>query len=237
MQIFDQGGFDDITFDVWRDADALLTRVRATYPDGSTYDLVFEGPAGSWQRAWARGTDHGRQAGCVEYDEDGSSGWVYAGEAWLDFGSGPAKRFLVPLQVEEDHVGVYVFVEDHEPNLAFESFERDAELRWFRYSYDSRTTTTTTLASWYPGGPPGEESDRPEDFVALRTLWYGLDSLTSELRRVEREYTSPLFAVSTTDAVTTSDTGPLDTNVFDLSGYQPVWDTETPVVTTAPPPP
>ena len=71
----------------------------------------------------------------------------------------------------------------------------------------------------------------------INQVWYGIDPTTSELQRFERIDTSPLFDVSIAATVTASEAGLLDADVFELTGYQSVWDRETPVVTTNPPPP
>lgn len=83
-QVYDEGGFDRIIFDMWRDPDDEFMRLQATYPDDSIYQLLFEGQRRGWRRAWALGTDHGRRAGCTRAETAGSSSTVFAGETWLD---------------------------------------------------------------------------------------------------------------------------------------------------------
>ncbi len=207
-QVYDEGGFDRIIFDMWRDPDDEFMRLQATYPDDSIYQLLFEGQRRGWRRAWALGTDHGRRAGYTLAETAGSSSTVFAGETWLDHSPGPAIRFLTPL--EEDQLNVLVHPSDSGfvPAVATESTERGTTVRWFRHQN-----------TW------------PE---ATATIWYGIDPATSQLTRVDTEFITPFFEAEITIAVTAVDSKPVEPGMFEPTGYDPVWDTERPVVTTAP---
>lgn len=82
LEIVDNGGFESFKVDIWIDHQAGYARYTIEYPDGSTYDLILQGRPGDWERAWAKGTDVGRDAGCREtladdtYDQS-VAGWAY----------------------------------------------------------------------------------------------------------------------------------------------------------------
>jgi hypothetical protein len=73
MDTVDNRGFDNFDMEIWIDHRSGFTRLVIEYPDGSTYDLILEGTPPEWERAWGRGTDLGRSAGCREPVGDGAS--------------------------------------------------------------------------------------------------------------------------------------------------------------------
>ena len=107
--IIDNGGFDSFTVDIWIDNQAGFTRLGITYPDGSTYDLIFEGQPRAYEQAWGRGTDLGRNAGCRGWLDGGGYSQSVAGWGFQDLSEIWFTAYLIP--VTTDVSGATVNVE------------------------------------------------------------------------------------------------------------------------------
>lgn len=104
LETVDNGGFDSFVMDIWIDPDAGYARLGVDYPNGSTYDLILQGQPGNWSRAWGSGTDLGRNAGCRETFEDGSSEQSIAGWAFSDSSPLFFKGYLRPVTITDDGI-------------------------------------------------------------------------------------------------------------------------------------
>ncbi len=102
LETIDNGGFDSFEMDIWIDHQAGYTRLGISYPDGSTYDLIFKGRPGEWKEAWGKGTDMGRSAGCLETMDDGSSTQSIAGWAFQDLSVLWFTAYLTPVMPDDD---------------------------------------------------------------------------------------------------------------------------------------
>jgi hypothetical protein len=104
LELFDEGGFDSFTIEVWVDPVAEWARLGFRYPDGSTYDLILEGRFGDWRRGWSRGADAGRYAGCRDASSIADAGWAHqwSSPTWFE-------DFLSPVSRED--AGITVVIE------------------------------------------------------------------------------------------------------------------------------
>lgn len=107
LETVDDGGFDRFDMDIWIDHSSGYARLGFDYPDGSSHDLILEGRPDSWQRAWGKGTDLGRSAGCREYLEEGGHNTSVAGWAYQDATEFWFTAYLKPVIHEEGGVVVY----------------------------------------------------------------------------------------------------------------------------------
>jgi hypothetical protein len=126
LETVDSGGFDSFTMDIWINTREGFTRVDITYPDGSEHDLIFKGQPGEWEAAWGRGTDLGRNAGCLETFDDGSSERSIAGWAFQDASVLWFAEFLTPVIIED---GGAVINFERDPTLATAVGTREYELK------------------------------------------------------------------------------------------------------------
>lgn len=199
LQAVDDGGFDDFEMDLWMDHETGFTRIGIEYPDGSTHDLILEGWPGSWSRAWGRGSDLGRNAGCRELLDDGGYSQTIAGWAFQDASELWFTAYLQPVAPGEE--GVII---NHE-GLPTEATRVGSGA----YLIESLSPNGTHIRH-------GFVLDEPEVRV------------TGEQRYMK---VPGQFEVSAGIVVQETGPAPMPEDVFDTSGFTPLWGGE-PVATT-----
>jgi hypothetical protein len=102
LEAVDNGGFDSFNMDIWIDHQAGFTRLDIEYPDGAAYNMILQGRPGDWERAWGRGADLGRDAGCREPLAEGGYNQSIAGWAFQDSSDIWFTAYLKPVNHAQD---------------------------------------------------------------------------------------------------------------------------------------
>ena len=195
------GTFDTAIVETWADRTGRQWRSQITYPDGSTYDSIYQGSAIYPTAAFERGTLKDRRLGCT--DEVGDVHTLVAS-------TGAFFTLTIRDELTPDE-WPYVSTIEEWGTLV------DAGV------VDSRGRTTDTWEQRISGFY-GDGSDAPITQVA--TWWIAADGTITQHSFTDT--TATIGTATTTESLVSDETITVDSEVFSTDGYTALGGTERP---------
>jgi len=199
-QAVETGGFDTMTIEVWADFEGRRFRQHATFPDGSTHDVIALGHPSLPSSSFARGESKLNQVSCPDEGE-GSSANLLLFDPTQSIG---VLLFNSP-EVEPGAMG-FAELGTLVAGVGADSRGRPAAL--YRATVEG-----------FSGDGSGDDHS-----VEQLTDWY-VDPATGEVLEITfRQTTDGIADVSHTTTLIVEDTIEVDESQFDIAGYALVWE-------------